>query len=160
MSPRFQVRPFIDTVVIPFAGDDCLKWPFHTRPDGRGEYKVDGCKQLAHRVVCEIAHGQAPTPQHHAAHCCGNGHLGCVNPRHLRWATKSENEKDRALHGTSNRGERHGQSKLSEADIIEIRENAGVVTQESLAARFGVSRRNIGRIQHRQRWGWLETEAA
>jgi hypothetical protein len=33
-----------------------------------------------------------------AIHCCGNGHLSCVNPAHLRWGTAKDNGKDAHLH--------------------------------------------------------------
>lgn len=46
-----------------------------------------------HRQVCEWAHGSAPSPIHHAAHSC-DVNL-CCNPAHLRWATQSENERDK-----------------------------------------------------------------
>jgi hypothetical protein len=57
----------------------------------------------AHRVMCEIAHGPKPAPGFVAAHTCGKGREGCVNPRHLRWASQKENMADKLLHGTSNR---------------------------------------------------------
>lgn len=28
----------------------------------------------------------------------------CINPAHLRWATRAENEQDKITHGRSNRG--------------------------------------------------------
>lgn len=31
-------------------------------------------------------------------HTCGNGHLSCVNPAHLRWGTQRENRSDAVKH--------------------------------------------------------------
>jgi hypothetical protein len=55
----------------------------------------------AHRLMCQLAHGDPPTPDHIAAHSCGRGHEGCVNPNHLSWKTYSENELDKRVHGTT-----------------------------------------------------------
>ena len=84
-------------------GDECLTWPFARFPDGRAH--MNGRKPT--RVMCEMAHGPAPTPQHEAAHSCGKGHEACINPQHLRWATPVENAADKVVHGTVLEGERH-----------------------------------------------------
>lgn len=89
------LRWLLDHVEYPEKG--CLIWPFAR--DGKGYGSLG--KKGAHRRMCEIVNGPAPTPKHHAAHSCGNGHLGCVHPRHVRWATCSENQMDRFLHGTA-----------------------------------------------------------
>lgn len=136
--------------------EDCLIWPLTRTPGGYGQLRVRGWAQGAHREVCERAHGPAPTPDHQAAHSCGQGHEGCVNPLHLRWATHSENQMDRAEHGTSNRGEDNHFDKLSEDQVREIRRLHGHVSQQALAARFGVSRSNVQAIQYRKSWAWLD----
>lgn len=51
--------------------------------------------------MCQKAHGDPPSPKHDAAHSCGRGHEGCVNPNHLSWKTKKQNQADRITHGTS-----------------------------------------------------------
>lgn len=79
----------------------------------------------------------------------------------LAYGTHSENERDRIAHGTSNRGERHGLSKLTSAEVLEIRaRGADGETQRSVADRFGVSVATVNMIIHRERWAWLEGEAA
>ncbi len=88
-------------------GDDCLKWPFHTMGNGYGQVNLRGSVMVASRAMCIVAHGDPPSSDYEAAHSCGKGNEGCVNPRHLRWATASENQLERAVHGTSNAGERH-----------------------------------------------------
>src|SRR3972149_10759839 len=78
----------------------CLIWPFSTNGTGYGRLGVDGKGYYAHRYMCELVNGPPPTPDHEASHDCGNGHLGCVHPRHLEWKTASENHLDRRRHGT------------------------------------------------------------
>jgi hypothetical protein len=111
--------------------------------------------EYVHRLVCEYVNGAAPTPRHHAAHSCGNGHLGCVTPRHLSWKTPSENADDKLVHGTAQRGEKHAHAKLTENQVRIIRELKGTASQTTLAERFGVSPTTIGQIHNRRVWGWL-----
>lgn len=88
---------------VGYVGSGCLTWPFALHRDGYGNLKFDGSTIGAHRLMCEFVHGPAPTGNHQAAHSCGNGHLGCVNPRHLRWATPAENANDKAVHAAQRR---------------------------------------------------------
>ena len=81
------------------TGDECLIWPFnrsskHGYAVIRKEHFGSG---MAHRSMCIVAHGPPPTDKHEAAHSCGKGHKGCVNPRHLSWKTPTENNRDRGV---------------------------------------------------------------
>lgn len=139
-----------------YAGDDCVRWPFPALPSGYCHIHFNGQSTLASRVMCILAHGQPPTRVHQAAHSCGNGRRGCLNPRHLRWATKMENESDKFVHGSTARGERQGSSVLTREQVREIRRLSGSLLQREIAARFGVHRQHIGRIISRMRWAWLD----
>lgn len=134
---------------------DCLQWPF-ALTSGRPSVKFDGKTQIASRVMCAIAHGEPEMDGAHAAHSCGRGDQGCINPRHLRWATASENEADKVTHGTSNRGERHGLSKLSADKVREIRGLYGRMSQREASSVVGVSRWAVADIWNGKRWGWMK----
>ncbi|TIU63891.1 MAG: hypothetical protein E5W25_23745 [Mesorhizobium sp.] len=149
--PRGYVRQFFEEVVLPYDGDDCLIWPFSK--DGHG-YAMLG-DQAVPRLICEEAHGPAPTPKHQAAHSCGHGHMACVTKGHLRWATRTENEADKLIHGTSNRGVRHGMAKLTEADVLVIRSLRGHFLQREIAEQFGIAVPTVSDIQRRKLWAWL-----
>jgi hypothetical protein len=137
-------------------GEDCLVWPFARRSDGYANLSTGP----AHRVMCKLAHGNPPTDAHHAAHSCGYGKGGCVNPKHLRWATALENSADKELHGTQARGERHGAAKITAKQVIEVRRRwGGGETQASLARAFGLKFQSVWEIVHRRNWKHL-TEAA
>jgi hypothetical protein len=83
---------------VSFDSEECLTWPF-TRISGyAGTVLVEGRHQRACRVMCALAHGPAPTPGLETAHSCGKGDEACINPKHLRWATHTENGADRKLH--------------------------------------------------------------
>lgn len=138
-----------------YTGDDCLRWPFAKGTKGRGTMKLNGKTIGAHRAMCILVYGEPPTPAHEAAHSCGNGHLRCVNPRHLRWATSLQNAADAIEHGRSNRGERNRKALLSEVEVLEIFDADGTIPRRELADRYGVARGTIANIQSGQNWGWL-----
>jgi hypothetical protein len=81
-------------------------------------------------------------------------------PENLCWGTRPENQgQDRLANGTSNRGERHGLHKLTEAEVLEIRQrwNDGELIID-LATAFGRSRQCINHVVRRTRWAWFEDE--
>lgn len=137
-------------------GDDCLTWPFGVNDNGRGVVTIDQKNMSAPRAMCLMAHGEPPTPKHQASHSCGKGHLGCVNPNHLRWATAKENEEDKIEHGTIRRGTDINTSKLSEKDVVRIRSLGREYGVNRLANEYGVSPTAISLIHKRKNWGWLE----
>jgi hypothetical protein len=137
---------------VTFDGRECLIWPFSRNSQGRGTLKVNGRTDYAHREMCKRAHGEPPTPTHEAAHSCGKGHEGCVNPNHLRWATTKQNKQDSVSHGTWARGESCGSSKLAEADVAQIRRLRGLLKQREIAEMFGISPQNVGNIQQCRTW--------
>ena len=138
-----------------YSGDDCLKWPFAVNENGRGLLLIDGKAISAPKAMCIAAHGNPPTSKHEAAHSCGNGHLGCMNPKHLRWATRKENEADKKHHGTIRQGTKINTHKLTEEQVHYIRSRKGVQTGLSLAKEFGVSATNISYILSGKYWKFL-----
>lgn len=142
---------------VAYEGDDCLAWPFTRSPDtGRGNATWNGKETSAPRVMCIMAYGEPPTEAHEAAHSCGNGHLGCINPRHLRWTTRSGNIADMAEHGTLRRGSAVNTSKLSADQVREIRQRAASERQNKLAREYGVTVSAVCSIVNRKSWAWLE----
>lgn len=138
-----------------YDGDDCIQWPFARAGRGEGVVEFEGRQVSAANVMCRLVHGEAPTPVHESAHSCGNGHLGCMNPNHLRWATRRENMMDKIGHGTMLRGETHGMVKLTEDAVRTIRRLRGEASLTELSSRFGVTRSAISAIWRRKTWKWL-----
>lgn len=144
-----------------YLGDECLTWPFFKCGDGRPGALWFRSKQTnAARVMCFLAHGDPPFPKAHAAHSCGNGHLACVNPRHLRWATAKQNQLDRYRDGTDIRGERHPNSHLSSADVRKIRQLVpllrGRMSHSDIGKLFDTTGSYVWAIVQRRVWAWLE----
>lgn len=149
-------RAYFYRTVLSYSGDECHIWPFCRNGSGYGQINLDGKMRLVSRVVCEMVNGTPPSLKYEAAHSCGNGHLGCVNPDHLSWKTRSGNQMDRAIHGTSNRGERSGKHKLTERQVRYAKAMRGKTPQTVLAKEFGVSPNAIYEIQTGKSWAWLD----
>ncbi len=138
-------------------GDECLIWPFGRNSRGYGAVGFRGKRVGAHRAMCILAHGEPPTGTSHAAHSCGNGHLGCVNPNHLAWKSPAENQRDRLRHGTDVRGEKNSCAAITKEDVRVIRRRAAAgETQTAIAADFGITNYAVWSIVHRRTWAWLD----
>ena len=91
-------QQFYETMVLPHTSDDCLVWPYSRMKNGYGTLSRGSKNYLVSRMVCMDLLGPPPRHDSVAAHSCNNGHLGCVNPKHLRWATPAENTEDSNRH--------------------------------------------------------------
>lgn len=145
---------YLETVVIPYAVDDCLMWPYARDSNGYGQVRIGGKAQYVTRVVCERVHGDPPSSRHQAAHSCGNGHEGCCSPRHLRWATVRENRADKKVHGTFKRPPI--KPTLTPDQVRQIRALRGRYTQRQIAVMFGVTHCTVGAIHRGTAWKDIE----
>lgn len=161
---RGEAASFFDNAVLPFEGEECLVWPFAKTRKGYGVLQYRGRSSSAHRVACEIVHGAPPSKQHQAAHTCGNGTGGCVNPGHVRWATPMENAADRDGHGMTARGERNGAAKLTDRQAQEIAARLSDPTcsdsYSKIAKQYGVSIYPIYSIAKGINWGGVAPREA
>lgn len=145
---------YIHNTLLHLQSEDCLAWPWPAhKSTGYNRFTMNGRTQHVHRYICEVVNGPAPSSDHQTAHRCGNE--WCVNHRHLRWATPSENALDRGIHGTQTRGEDHHCSRFTEEEVLTIRAASGIISQRRLAEMYNVSRRSIECIIHRKTWAWL-----
>lgn len=143
-------------LALQHQSDECLLWPFAVGNNGYGAVWHGGRVTTSHRAVCVDAHGEPPPGHNDAAHSCGV--RTCCNPRHLRWATRSENNMDKVRHGTHDRGSRHVKSKLTEAEVSEIHRLAGTVSKLGIAKRFGVCSSVVDRILKGKAWPHMHPE--
>lgn len=124
--------------------EQCLRWPFNYDGNvGRGRVFYQDANWWAHRLMCTLVNGPAPEDKPQTAHSCGNGHMGCVNPRHLSWSDQSENHKDRRRHGTARTNPFGGRSRLTIEQIEAIRALKGKQPQMATARQFGISHANV-----------------
>lgn len=127
--------------------DCCLIWPFHTRRAGYAACNNQGKTVSVHRLVCELVHGDPPE-NYVAAHSCNRGHDGCVNPHHLSWKTIAANQMDRP----DGKGRRK-RTKLTQADVDQIRAMAGAVERSAIARQFGICMSSVRQILAGETWG-------
>lgn len=150
-TPSGALKSFFEAA-LSYEEDDCLIWPYWTDRKGYAMFDLNGEHTYVSRAVCERTHGAPPSKKHEAAHSCGNGHLGCISKKHLRWATRQENEDDKIVHGTRMIGSMHGQAKLTEDEVREIRKLASNRPGTELAKMFGVSTSAINLILRHKTW--------
>lgn len=128
---------------VNYNGPDCLIWPFSRQPTGYGAFsdRSTGEREThyAHRYMCELVNGAPPDPIYEAAHSCGRGNDGCVDPRHLSWKTISENARDCRAHGTEKRNRWGWKGKMTRRQVDEIWSLKSRETQAVIAAKMNVS---------------------
>lgn len=126
--------------------EDCIHWPFSLDKRGYPQAQDANGFYKPHRRVCEMRHGPAPTAKYHAAHACGN--RGCINKAHLSWKTPRENEQDKLLHGTYNRGPAR---KLDDDAVREIRRRwSRGESLLSISRDFPITHGSVRKIVYRQ----------
>jgi hypothetical protein len=95
MAAHGEPQRFLEKA-LKWQSNDCLFWPFKNR--NRGYAMIagdDGVPQRVCRLICKLTYGMPPREKPYALHSCDKGHLGCVNPLHLRWGSQKENVADR-----------------------------------------------------------------
>ena len=140
--------------------EGCWLWTASLDRRGYGQFRLDGRIQKAHRVSWQLANGPIaawsdPKTSPLVLHSCDNPR--CVNPAHLSTGTNADNTADRdskgrALYNRPPRGERHGNSRLTETQVREIRSLRGEAKGIDIATRFGITPQAVCLIQQRKAW--------
>ena len=135
---------------------DCLVWAGDTGSNGYGRLRHAGCESYpAHKLMYELHHGKVPAGLV-VRHRCDN--RPCINVAHLEVGTHKDNAQDRVKRGRSRNvsGEHHGRSKLTQAQVDEIRRRyiPGRYGSGShvLAREFGVTQSTIFAILRGKHW--------
>lgn len=147
---------------IPEPNSGCLLWTKATiSTNGYGIYCTGSLRNktrkqtTAHRYACTLAHGNPPSEEHQALHKCDV--KSCVEPKHLYWGTRKDNGRDASLRGRVGRHPRYGtyngRAKLSENDVIAIRQSS--LSGVELSRKYGVSKTHIGWIRSRRAWSHI-----
>lgn len=137
--------------------DGCWEWCGKRFSNGYGQVGLRLVPRkttyaLAHRVMWEIIVGASPGDLM-VLHRCD--HPWCVRPSHLFLGTAQDNSTDMVQKGRTNppRGERSCHAKLT-ADTVRARREAYLrgAGQRALAARFGVSAKQVSVIVNKKQW--------
>jgi hypothetical protein len=130
----------------------------YIRPDGYPEVSLSKNgrtqKHLVHHIVlCTFV--RAPEPGEECRH--GPGGKLDASISNVCWGTREENIADRLRDEQDNRGERHGNAKLTDGQVREIRERvAAGELQRLIAADYGVNISIISLIARGEAWGHVD----
>lgn len=101
--------------------DGCWRWTGFINNKGYGMCCFRGRSRAAHRAVYEMLVGPVPDGLD-CCHTCDNPK--CVNPSHIFIGTRTDNMRDAARKGRTARGERAGNSVLTDVLVRDIRRRA------------------------------------
>ena len=155
--PAYEVS--VDGLVRRCLGFRCRRahrvlMPF-IRPNGYAQVILyrDGRRQRfgVHQLVALAFLGPKPSLQHQVAHLDGqrlNNHVS-----NLAWLLPIENDAHKDLHGTRLRGSQIHGAKLTEAQVVLIRQALAVgIRQCALAQTYGVSDSTVSLIARGKTW--------
>lgn len=126
--------------------DECWRWLGYLDDDGYGIFQWQGKRVGAHALALSFTTGEVRPTGADTRHACDNP--PCVNPHHLQFGSRVENVRDML-----NRGRAARPGKLTDAQVVEIRERrAAGARQIDLAAQYGVSDGQISMIVRGKRW--------
>lgn len=104
-----------------------------------------------HELVL-ICHGPKRPPGRSCA-LHGNGIRDDNRLENLRWGFDDDNVRDRDLHGTTVKGEKHPKCKLTEANVIDMRRrHAAGVRAATLAREYGMHQSTVSGILRGEKW--------
>jgi hypothetical protein len=134
----------------------CWVWTASIKGNGYGKIGAGGAGSgwlHAHRVSWKLANGPIPDGLQ-VLHRCDN--RPCVRPDHLFLGTALDNQADCVAKGRKRLGSRVVGSKITEADVIDIRSlHAFGATHAALGAAYGVSDSVPRSIIKGTTWAWL-----
>lgn len=139
---------------------DCWLWIASVNNTGYGEFGIGRKVVKAHRVAYELVVGKIPSKMC-VLHRCDNP--PCVNPTHLFIGTLKDNAVDMTKKGRRykpyNKGSKHGNAKLTEESVMEMRKlypNASTLKEYLvIGKKYGVSRRTVARALRSESWNHI-----
>lgn len=157
---RYQISniEFLKEMLKSIPEDDsCIEWT-RGKCNNKGGYGAvrqtpTGKVDAVHRVAYILSIGAIPEGLC-VLHKCDNP--PCFRPSHLFLGTRLDNNRDRKSKGRSKprRGERHLSAKLTEEQVINIRQlySTGEWPLRKLSYRYGLTRQSIWHIVKRLTW--------
>lgn len=134
---------------------ECWPWKITRFKDGYGSFSLGGRTVLAHRVAFQLSDGRTTDAAPFVLHDCD--YKPCCNPAHLFAGTHSRNMQDMVdrVRGPYAKGEMHHMTKLSQAQVDEIRAwwpNRQRGEVKATADRLGIRRQTLRRIAVGMTW--------
>lgn len=143
--------PIPDLEKYPMLSGPCWNWTACKTRHGYGQVRINYRLYYSHRVAWKILNGEFDDDLD-VLHKCDNP--SCVNPDHLILGSHQDNMDDATIKQRIPGGEIHHWAKLSEKEVLEIRERyaIGGISQRTLGDMYGVTRLAIHYIVRRKNW--------
>ena len=130
----------------------CIETPYAPSGGmGYGQIEINGKALMHHRLAyCKANNVSLDSIADKVVrHTCDNPR--CVNPEHLLIGTHADNSNDRAVRNRTAVGVRASRSRLTEAQVLEIRARRWG-SNKDLGLEFGIDASCISDIRTRKTW--------
>lgn len=133
-------------------GDGCWEWTGSKDTGGYGSVKLYNKLHLVHRLIYQIFKKRSLKD---IGHTCDKP--SCCNPMHLAAMTEAENMQDMVRKGRSAKGSSSGVSKLTEAQVYEIKLKLKArIMSKDLAVQYAVNPSTIKAIKLGTTWNHVK----
>jgi hypothetical protein len=149
---KMSLAERLDFYSIPEPNSGCILWMAKVTPSGHGMLAWHRQGRMAHRLAWTVHKG--PIPEGICVcHKCDVP--SCINVDHLFLGSTQDNTADKMRKGRhrSPKGSDHGRSKLTNEQVIAIREDPRDMGR--IAWEYGVSVASISLIRRRRIWKHL-----
>jgi len=134
--------------------NECWEWMGRKEKEGYGIFTINGKRMATHRYSYELHNGSIDKKLD-VLHKCDNP--ACCNFLHLFQGTHIDNMKDMISKNRHAIGEKIWSTKLTESEVIEIRERLqNKIPERTIAQEFGVSRGAISCIKRNDTWKYVK----
>ena len=140
--------------------DECWGCDFKSHCNGYSRIRINTQQFLAHRLALFLHTKDLPSFVNRwvlACHTCKQNRK-CCNPKHLYWGTYQSNSNDRKRDKTfipnPVKGIKHGRSKITEKQVLEIRDKYAKegISQQALGTEYALNQTMISHIILRKNW--------
>jgi len=156
---KMEIETITNRIII--DENDCWLWQGALNKQGYGIITIDYKAWRVHKLMYILTYGEFDNQLvvRHKPDICNNP--TCCNPNHLIIGTRKQNTDDKQIAGTMKRGESHGRAKLTESDVLQIREDFKnrINTLDEFCKEqspiYGVGESAINKICYNKTWNHL-----
>lgn len=127
--------------------DACWPWMAGRSNQNYGVFKAGSNNRVCSRIAWTLCNRELREGEL-VRHSCDNP--PCCNPAHLLVGSDRDNINDMMSRNRQAKGERNGWARLTERDILGIREASGLLRE--IASKFGIPISDASKIRRGQAW--------